>query len=62
MVCDTCCSRLQSGTYKRMEPRKKEKIVVVFNTMVEIPFYNREELVWYATPVALDCSLESIEE
>ncbi len=51
------CSRLKSGTYKRMETRRIKRIVVVFNTIVEIPFsyfYNREELVWYATPVALD--------
>jgi hypothetical protein len=40
----------ESGTYKRMKPRRIKKVVVVFNTMVEIPFYNREELVWYATP------------
>ncbi len=57
MVCNTCCSRLKSETYKRMESRRLKKIVVVFNTIVKIPFYyfyNREELVWYATPVALD--------
>jgi hypothetical protein len=30
--------------------------------MVEIPFYYREELVWFATHVAHDRSLESIEE
>ncbi len=57
MVCNTCCSRLKSETYKRMEPRRTKKIVVVFSTIVEKPFYyfyNREELVWYATPVALD--------
>jgi hypothetical protein len=41
-----------------MELRRIEKIVVVFNTMVEIPFNNREELVWYATPVAHDRNLE----
>jgi hypothetical protein len=48
-----------------METRRIKRIVVVFNTIVEIPFsyfYNREELVWYATPVALDWSLKPIKE
>jgi hypothetical protein len=56
MVCDTCCSRLQSGIHRRIIARRIKKVVVVFNTMVEIPFNNREELVWYATPVALEKS------
>jgi hypothetical protein len=43
-------SRLQSGIHRRIIARSIKKIVVVFNIVVEIPFYNREELVWYATP------------
>ncbi len=46
MVCNTCCSRLTSGIHRRMIAKRIKKIVVVFNTMVEIPFYNREELVY----------------
>ncbi len=39
--------------------------VKISKNMAERPFYDLSvgrSFVWYATPVALDCSLESVEE